>query len=461
MSNIDNLYDILSGRKSWEDLSDDELRVLERSPAAAPQPVHQQPLEVIEGNFPNVYQIDPRAAKTPQQKVMIEETANPTLALKKKYASDLASNMMESRASLDLAQKRFGDLSKEVSEYQPKKFESGPYERNMKVMQGEYDKIQDPQRDILSQAILSFGPALLGSMTGEAGAISAPKTQNQAQGLYEAARKEDLVHNEKLRDNISKRIDALAKMKEQDIKLWQEQGKNEADNLKNKILSAKDYVESLYRSAQMDQNAYEKMQGQLDNMLIKFGVPTMKTDSEKSKSQVKTSSEERKAASYYGSVVQSNKVLEELGGEGGKDLPSLKDKFFYLKSSSLGGRDKIPLSQYLMTYVKDPNVRRQLSAESNWVINVLRPESGAAISVGEFSGYGNDYFPRYGDSPQVIEDKRAKRLQKEEGLRLMAGSAPLPKIIQPKNVEPSQGKEIKVIGGKKYEKVKGGWQLVK
>jgi hypothetical protein len=53
-----------------------------------------------------------------------------------------------------------------------------------------------------------------------------------------------------------------------------------------------------------------------------------------------------------------------------------------------------------------PETQRQEQAERNFVNAVLRRESGAAIAPHEFSSAEKQYFPRPGDSPEVLEQKR-------------------------------------------------------
>lgn len=89
-------------------------------------------------------------------------------------------------------------------------------------------------------------------------------------------------------------------------------------------------------------------------------------------------------------------------GEGAKDLAS-----------------KIPGAGHLVS----DDLKRQQQAERNFVTAVLRRESGASISAGEFDTAEKMYFPRSGDSPEVVAQKRANRKQVIEGLKLGAGPA--------------------------------------
>lgn len=68
-------------------------------------------------------------------------------------------------------------------------------------------------------------------------------------------------------------------------------------------------------------------------------------------------------------------------------------------------------------------LKRQQQAERNFVTATLRKESGAAISNSEFKNAEQQYFPRAGDTPEVLAQKRANRKQVIEGMKLGAGPA--------------------------------------
>lgn len=62
-----------------------------------------------------------------------------------------------------------------------------------------------------------------------------------------------------------------------------------------------------------------------------------------------------------------------------------------------------------------------LNAQREFVSGVLRKESGAAISDQEWKNYGGMYFPRAGDSPDVIRQKAEQRKTAMEALKIQAG----------------------------------------
>lgn len=60
--------------------------------------------------------------------------------------------------------------------------------------------------------------------------------------------------------------------------------------------------------------------------------------------------------------------------------------------------------------------RQARQAQREFVTAILRRESGAVISPSEFDSAAQQYFPQYGDGPEVIEQKRQARMRAIQGL---------------------------------------------
>ncbi len=73
--------------------------------------------------------------------------------------------------------------------------------------------------------------------------------------------------------------------------------------------------------------------------------------------------------------------------------------------------------------IKDPNVQMLDQAERNFVNAILRRESGSAINKSEFKSAELQYFPRQGDSPELVAQKNQGRDRVIEGLRLESEGA--------------------------------------
>lgn len=86
------------------------------------------------------------------------------------------------------------------------------------------------------------------------------------------------------------------------------------------------------------------------------------------------------------------------------------------------------LKKYLPGELIDSDRLSQDQAERNFVNAVLRRESGAAISPSEFASAEKQYFPRPGDSPEVVKQKKLNRLQAIAGLQGEAGPVALSRV---------------------------------
>jgi len=70
-----------------------------------------------------------------------------------------------------------------------------------------------------------------------------------------------------------------------------------------------------------------------------------------------------------------------------------------------------------------PQSQQLEQAQRDFVNAVLRQESGAAISQGEFENAKRQYFPQPGDSEALLEQKAANRKLAIEGFKRSAGNA--------------------------------------
>lgn len=112
-------------------------------------------------------------------------------------------------------------------------------------------------------------------------------------------------------------------------------------------------------------------------------------------------------------------------------------------------------------------------SERNFVNSILRRESGAAISSSEFDNAEKQYFPRSGDTPDVIAQKAQNRAQAIIGLKAASGrawnkvpmadgaierSAPKAGLVNANVIKGADSPQTKTVDGKSYIKVPGGWQ---
>lgn len=78
---------------------------------------------------------------------------------------------------------------------------------------------------------------------------------------------------------------------------------------------------------------------------------------------------------------------------------------------------------YLPGFAQPGQIKQQEQAERNFVNALLRRESGSAISSAEFDSAEKQYFPRAGDTPEVLAQKVQNRGIALEGLRAESGTA--------------------------------------
>ncbi len=139
----------------------------------------------------------------------------------------------------------------------------------------------------------------------------------------------------------------------------------------------------------------------------KFVKPTEGQSFPVAKAPEKNSKEQFDAALFGRRIESANQVLDDLAQEG------------YDRSSYLEGAKSfiLPESSY------SPQLKQQKQAERNFINAVLRRESGAAIGKAEFENAELQYFPRAGDTAEVLAQKAQSRQQALEGLKAAAGTA--------------------------------------
>jgi len=74
-------------------------------------------------------------------------------------------------------------------------------------------------------------------------------------------------------------------------------------------------------------------------------------------------------------------------------------------------------------FMMSANGQQAMNAEKQFVAAILRKESGAAISNEEYATTGSQFFPRPGDTPAQLEQKRSNRELAIKGLNFQAGPA--------------------------------------
>lgn len=148
-----------------------------------------------------------------------------------------------------------------------------------------------------------------------------------------------------------------------------------------------------------DLSAYQKEQLALERQRLAQSAD--KVQKEKAPTATQFS-----AGQYAKRIEQANTVLDKLAESG------------YNRAGTFEGA-----KSYLPNFLKSNELQEQEQAERNFVNSILRKESGAAISPTEFASAEKQYFPRSGDSAEVLAQKKQNREQALAGLAAEAGPA--------------------------------------
>jgi hypothetical protein len=120
---------------------------------------------------------------------------------------------------------------------------------------------------------------------------------------------------------------------------------------------------------------------------------------------------QRRAAGFVERLQHANNIIDEQGvGESALGLGGVANTVI----------DHIPLAG---RFFESPEFQRLTDAEKDMVTAVLRDESGATITDPEFGRDADKYFPRFGDTPDVLREKAERRRIQIENMRRKAGVA--------------------------------------
>lgn len=244
------------------------------------------------------------------------------------------------------------------------------------------------------------------------------------QALMDAAEKNIGGAIEKYADYKQKEADKQAALdlmaRKRAMELEDEQAKREFD-------LGKQQAEFDFKAGQEKLNRENELKKA--RIAAEAGVKKAELDSQTSLEKAKQqklsqpSQSEFQAATFADRVKQAEAVL---GGE----LGSIKT-----------GRLESLASKWLPGEFQSPELRQVDQAERNFVNAVLRRESGAAIAPDEFASAEQQYFPRPGDTPEVISQKAQNRKIVIEGLEREAGRVrkQFPQAEQPLHQVQPQG----------------------
>lgn len=118
--------------------------------------------------------------------------------------------------------------------------------------------------------------------------------------------------------------------------------------------------------------------------------------------------EEKKSAGYLSRMTNAESEIDRLEAAG-FDRMAKGDRIL----ATLTPGDSGASTQY----------KQYTQAARDWIRAKLRKESGAVIAESEMEEEFDTYFPSFGDTPEVVAQKRRSRKQAEEQLKFSAGRA--------------------------------------
>lgn len=140
--------------------------------------------------------------------------------------------------------------------------------------------------------------------------------------------------------------------------------------------------------------------------------------------------DQARATGFAGRMIQASKIIDPLD---------------YTAASKPGFLETVvgpKAGETVTNYMRDEDRQRYRQAQENWVRANLRKESGAVIGVDEMQKEIENYFPRPGDSPAVIEQKRKSREAATQAMITAAGPGAKRSGFEYKPYEPSMVDKI-------------------
>jgi hypothetical protein len=177
--------------------------------------------------------------------------------------------------------------------------------------------------------------------------------------------------------------------------------------------------------------------------------PQQKMPSKETKpkpTQATTATELKQKGNYEMGVLAEKQYLDATTGPGAWD-PTKQYQFINTSSS--------PLLQRF----KDPKAQQAFNAMDAWVETYLRDATGAVIGPSERPSYYGIYFPREGDTPETVQQKKALRDQKMRSAG-QAGRVPEDQLNtalggqEKKPLTPKEQAELEELRKKKSQKGK-------
>lgn len=491
MAAIDDLLALMD--KSREDDS--------RAPASDSAPVQAQPMVNIKGDEPTPEEFGPikllgDKSLTPEGEFArqnMNRAASDLIATRDQYAadkSDAQKKLADQLSKTNDISQMLADAVKSIPRSKPPE-DISPYLAKAKGDLDNARKGLNPEDDLVSKAIASFGPGLLGlAVGGNSGYAAGGKAGIESAAAYDKDQTNKKALAIKSYDAAVRQLEGLGKLQEGQGKLLEGQSKIDLEGFKNKIDAMKAAGDLSEKSANLlnqnidnlinaDKSVSESVSTTLGKGVSEVGKAEQDEKDRKNKIQAaiieskgknQPSEGERKSSVMYGQATKAEQAYQRMKKDLGY-VPSSQNQFYDTIQSLFQSADGNTLMGQLLRKVANPDVKRQIQAELDFLAPTLRYESGAAINAGEYLTNRTRYFPSKGEDAKTIAEHDASRAQALEGLKGASGRATLPEIMQPKAGQlpakpapapqkpatPVQSADTKVIGNQKYIRKDGKW----
>lgn len=178
-------------------------------------------------------------------------------------------------------------------------------------------------------------------------------------------------------------------------------------------LPAKTETQFNQDGSQTQKSIYKKIP---DSIRARYPNLSANRDRIESVSQESTKRPSQQVLEAQALIGEMNQIEDEIQ-KVGADIPMATGDF--VQNQVVGS---IPI---VGKYAQSDTFRRNEGLQNEWIVLVLRQESGAAIGQDEYDNYRSIYFPIAGDSEAVVNAKRRARARaQQERAMIASGEAP-------------------------------------
>jgi hypothetical protein len=373
------------------------------------------------------------------------------------------------------------DALKRMMEISSKTYSDPESDAAIKLYKSKYsDAPEIPGRDLLTESILSLGPALGAMFMGESGALAAPVAMKGARDTYEMVRKSEIDRIKAMREDTEKRLKAAIEAKKSGQESFDKAQQRELDRDKAVLSGIKDISQMTADELKYVEQNIVNINKDVSAARANGATDVAKMERSKWESEQKT-----KRAPKFAKPLKAGEVAgvgDPLPGftwnqktpfsQGDlSKLQSAASDRETLKSLLSKVADKVQNATKLELSNPASGVRRSIESDLADAQLLYKGESFANLGV--LTGPDVSYLDKVLDPPSFANavmrggsDEALKRyasavdrINERFNSKLKFKGFTPNKPLEGINLPPK--KEFKEIKGEKYEKVPGGWKKVK